>query len=187
MLETYPRGDVLVTHGGGHVISVNQEEADKLKVSNRKQRKGLVYTARYVEENFDNILEVPPGGAPLRIWLQRSSETGGHSLVDVREVAASKKKEQQIMDAGRLLLGVHSIVRKGDGVGQMVGAGDHQWCGRPAAHTSARTGACARLCVCVCVVCANDVCLDRLTYSYSYFVQARWHCAALQGGSRCRS
>ena len=139
--KRFLRGNVLQQPSGRHV-EIEPDAADRKKVGKRTQRTGLLYSEGHADfnpaawpyvvepvvcEDGSRSCRVMSGGMPVgESWstcrlVLGSEEEGESSAVYVAYGSVSAR----LMRDTEFLLRVHGACREGDGVGRMVGIGDH--------------------------------------------------------------
>lgn len=120
--SAYPRGDVFVDEKGRR-LDISFDDANRLQAGKRAQRKGLCYSTSYVEREFD-IFDPADGNVLLVVC----DDEGAESELEAWYIDEDERVLTGLVEDAKLLLCAHQGCREGDGLGKMVGAGEHARC-----------------------------------------------------------
>lgn len=123
--DDFHRGNVIVTKKKHSTTfrPIAREAADRLARGRRGQRNGLVYHAGYEGFDPDSWQVVVKANESVRLELAPLVDGAPPTIVDIQRSPATTDAE--LFDITTFAIEEHELVRKDDGVGGMVGIGDH--------------------------------------------------------------
>lgn len=123
--DDFHRGNVIVTKKKHSTTfrPIAREAADRLARGRRGQRNGLVYHAGYEGFDPESWQVVVKANESVRLELAPLVDGAPPTIVDIQRSPATTDAE--LFDITTFAIEEHELVRKDDGVGGMVGIGDH--------------------------------------------------------------
>jgi len=121
--DNYHRGNVIKSRNKREEFQpISRAKADRLPRGRRGQHNGLLYDPRYVGFHPDRWEFVVRANESARFELE--SLVGAQAtVVDIQRSPATT--DSKLIDITTFAIKEHNLVRTGDGVGGMVGIGDH--------------------------------------------------------------